>query len=603
MKRGSSRLLVRRILATALILAFVSIASALPARAASLSDIAGRPDQAVIERAIAKGFMKGYPDGTFRPNAPVSRAEFVVSLARSAGLDPVQSPAKMLKDLPTSNWAAPLVYAAMAKGWVSGYPDGTFHPTANITREESMAVVAQRMGFEIRGMATHTVLDKVTGSEDLSQWARTAAAACVQEGMVTGVAKPTTAITRAQAAAYFPAIMDYKAPETQSMILATTTSTFDSGLLTFLVPIFEKSNHVKVKIISVGTGQAITTGRKGDADVLLVHARAQEDLFMADGFGLFRKDVMYNDFIIIGPASDPAKIKGITDAAAAFTKLATSGSTFISRGDKSGTNTKELDIWKAAGIAPAGKSWYLNAGQGMGEVLMMTDQKQAYTLTDRATYLAYQNGSKINLPILVQGSQGLLNPYGLMPVNPAKYPTVKVDLAVRFADFMTGLPGQELIKSFGVEQYGQTLFYPNSTEWKATRSLDIVLPTDKEVTYHLGDVRKFPVTTVKVHPQNNQSLTPVSYGGVALIDILKTISPDLTSARRLTVIATATDGSHVTLDYDDIYNTRMGTKITVVYLKNGTTLSTDDGFMALMTTRGAFLVSSIKYVYRLEIHK
>ncbi|MFZ2413914.1 MAG: molybdopterin-dependent oxidoreductase, partial [Candidatus Cryosericum sp.] len=196
-----------------------------------------------------------------------------------------------------------------------------------------------------------------------------------------------------------------------------------------------------------------------------------------------------------------------------------------------------------------------------------------------------------------------LNPYGLMPVNPAKYPTVKVDLAIRFADFMTGLPGQELIKSFGVEQYGQTLFYPDSTEWKATRSLDIVLPTGKEVTYHLGDVRKFPVTTVKVYPQNNQSLTPVPYGGVALIDILKTVSPDLASARRLTVIATATDGSHVTLDYDDIYNTRTGTKITVVYLKNGTTLSTDDGFMALMTTKGAFLVSSIKYVYRLEIHK
>ena len=603
MKRGLSRLLVRRVLAAALILAFLSIAPAAAVRAASPSDIAGRSDRAIIERVIAKGFMKGYPDGTFRPEEPVTRAEFIVAIARSAGLDPVQSPARTLKDLPTSNWAAPLVYAAIAKGWVSGYPDGTFHPTANITREESMAVVAQRMGFEIRGMATHVVLDKVAGADDVSEWARTAAAACVQEGMVTDVAKPTTAITRAQAAAYFPAIMDYKAPETQSMILATTTSTYDSGLLNFLIPIFEKSNHVKVKIISVGTGQAITTGRKGDADVLLVHARAQEDQFMADGFGLFRKDVMYNDFIIVGPASDPAKIKGMTDAAAAFARLAASGSTFISRGDKSGTNTKELDIWKSAGITPAGKSWYLSAGQGMGEVLMMTDQKQAYTLTDRATYLAYENGGKIHLPILVQGSQGLLNPYGLMPVNPAKYPQVKVDLAVRFADFMTGLPGQELIKSFGVEQYGQTLFYPDSTEWKATRSLDIVLPTGKEVTYRLNDVRTFPVTTIKVYPQNNQSLKPVPYGGVALIDILKTISPDLASAKRLTVIATATDGSHVTLDYDDIYNTRTGTKITVVYLKNGTTLSTDEGFMALMTTKGAFLVSNIKYVYKLEIHK
>ncbi len=603
MKQGLSRLLVRCVCAVALILAFVSMASALPARAASLSDIVGRPDQAVIERVAAAGFMKGYPDGTFRPNAPVTRAEFVVALARSAGLDPVQSPATTLKDLPPSNWAAPLVYAAIAKGWITGYLDGTFHPAANITREESMAVVVQRMGFEIRGMATHVVLDKVAGSDDLSQWARTAAAACVQEGMVTDVIKPTAAITRAQAAAYFPAILDYKAPETQSMILATTTSTYDSGLLTFLIPIFEKSNHVKVKIISVGTGQAIATGRNGDADVLLVHARAQEDQFMADGFGLFRKDVMYNDFIIVGPASDPAGIKGMTDAAAAFTKLAASNSTFISRGDKSGTNTKELDIWKSAGITPTGKSWYLSAGQGMGEVLMMTDQKQAYTLTDRATYLAYENGGKINLPILVQGSQGLLNPYGLMPVNPAKYPKVKVDLAVRFADFMTGLPGQELIKSFGVEQYGQTLFYPDSTEWKATRSLDIVFPSGKEVTYRLNDVRTFPVTTVEVYPQNNQSLTPVPYGGAQLIDILKIISPDLASAKRLTVVATATDGSHVTLDYDDIYNARTGTKIVVVYLKNGTTLSTDEGFMALMTTKGAFLVNSLKYVYRLEVHK
>jgi tungstate transport system substrate-binding protein len=603
MNRGLSRLLVRRVLATALIFAFLSMASVHPAHAASLSDVVGRPDQAVIERVVAKGYMNGYPDGTFRPNAPVTRAEFVVALARSAGLDPVQSPAKMLKDLPTGNWAAPLVYAAIANGWVAGYPDGTFHPAANITREESMVLVARRMGFEVRGMATHTVLDNIAGSEDLSPWARTAAAACVQEGMVTDVTGPTVAITRAQTAAWFPAILDYEAPDTQSMTLATTTSTFDSGLLTFLVPLFEKANHVKVKIISVGTGQAITTGRKGDADVLLVHARAQEDLFMADGFGLFRRDVMYNDFIIVGPEGDPAKIKSMTDATAAFRKLAASGSTFISRGDKSGTNTKELDVWKAAGIAPAGKSWYLSAGQGMGEVLMMADQKQAYTLTDRATYLAYQNGGKINLPILVQGSQGLLNPYGLIPVNPAKYPQVKVDLAVRFADFMTGLPGQELIKSFGVEQFGQSLFYPDSTEWRATRSLDIVLPSGKEVTYRLNDVRTFAVTSVKIYPQNNQSLTPILYGGVQLIDILKVISPDLAAAKRLTVVATATDGSHVTLDYDDIYNTRTGTKIAVVYLKNGTTLSTDDGFMALMTTRGAFLVNTVKYVYRLEIHK
>ncbi len=393
MKRGSSRLLVRRILATALILAFLSMASAFPARAASLSDIAGRPDQAVIERVVAKGFMKGYPDGTFRPNAPVSRAEFIVSLARSAGLDPMQSPAKMLEDLPTSNWAAPLVYAALAKGWVSGYPDGTFHPTANITREESMAVVAQRMGFEIRGMATHTVLDKVAGSEDLSQWARTAAAACVQEGMVTVSANNHCDHARSDCR-LLPAILDYKAPEIQSMILATTTSTFDSGLLTFLVPIFEKSNHVKVKIISVGTGQAITTGRKGDADVLLVHARAQEDLFMADGFGLFRKDVMYNDFIIIGPAGDPAKIKGITDATAAFARLAASDSTFISRVTSQARTRRKLDIWEGSGHHAHGQVVVSQRRTGYGRSPHDDRQKQAYTLTDRATYLAYRTAAR-----------------------------------------------------------------------------------------------------------------------------------------------------------------------------------------------------------------
>jgi tungstate transport system substrate-binding protein len=603
MNRRLSRLLVYRVLAVVVVLAFLSIASVHPTHAALPSDIAGRPDRAIIEAVIQRGFMTGYGDGTFRPDATISRAEFVVALARSAGLDPVSSPATTFSDLPVRNWAAPLVYAATARGWIAGYPDGSFHPNARVTREESFGLLARRMGFETRGMAVHTILDNVPGTSGLSEWARTSAAACVQEGLVTDVTKPTEPITRAQTAAYFPPILAYKEPATQSMILATTTSTYDSGLLTFLVPIFESANHVKVKIVSVGTGQAIATGRKGDADILLVHARAQEDLFMADGYGLFRKDVMYNDFVIVGPPDDPASIKGMTDVTTAFRQIAAVDATFISRGDKSGTNTKELDIWKTADIAPAGKSWYLSAGQGMGEVLMMTDEMQAYTLTDRATYLAYEKSGKIDMPVLVEGSQGLLNPYGIIPVNPARYPSVKVDLAIRFADFMTGLPGQQLIKSFGIDTYGQSLFFPDSTEWRATRTLDIVLPDERLVTFRLNDVRRFPVTSVSIYPDNNQSQQPVVWGGVQLIDILKVISPDLATARRLKVVATATDGSSVTLDYDDIFNARTGTKIVIAYLKSGSTLSTDDGFMTLLTTKGAFLVSSLKYVYRLQVSK
>lgn len=595
-----------RLIVTILLFVMLLTTSIGSACAATPTDITGRSDAALIEQALQKGFMSLYRDGTFRPDRGMTRAEFVTALVRAAGIPLVQpstTTGKLFPDVPGTAWSARYVYTAVARGWISGFPDGLFHPDALLTREASFAIVARRMGFEVRGMACHTVLDKVAGTDDLDEWARTAAAACVQEGMVKDVKDPAAPLTRAQAAAYFPAIAGYKAPATQSMVLATTTSTYDSGLLNFIIPIFEKSNHVTVKIISVGTGQAIATGRRGDADVLLVHARAQEDQFMADGYGLFRKDVMYNDFIIVGPASDPAKIKGITNAAAAFAQIANTKQTFISRGDNSGTNTKENDIWKSAGIKPAGNAWYLSAGQGMGEVLTMADQKQAYTLSDRATYLAYERSGKIHLPILVEGSQGLLNPYGLMPVNPAKYPQVKVDLAVRFADFMTGLPGQELIKSFGVEQYGQTLFFPDSTEWKATRSLDIVLPTGKSVTFRLNDVKRFPLSIVKVYPANNQTQTPVSYGGVQLIDILRAISPSLAKSPRLKVVATATDGSHVTLDYSDIFNARTGTKIMVVYQKNGTTLSTDDGFMALYTTRGAFLVNSLKYVYRLEVSK
>jgi tungstate transport system substrate-binding protein len=257
----------------------------------------------------------------------------------------------------------------------------------------------------------------------------------------------------------------------QELILSTTTSTADTGLLNAILPVFEAKFNAKVKVVAVGTGQALKLGTDGNADVVLVHARAQEDAFVSAGDGIHRRDVMFNDFIIVGPSADPAHIAGEKLAADAFKKIAAAQATFISRGDKSGTNTKELDIWKKAGITPQG-AWYLSVGQGMGETLTLTSEKQAYTLSDRGTYLAQK--SKLQLVILVGGENlaqnadpFLLNPYGVIPVNPAKHPNVKADLAEKFAAWITSLETQKLIGDFGKDKYGQPLFYPSSDEWKA----------------------------------------------------------------------------------------------------------------------------------------
>ena len=250
----------------------------------------------------------------------------------------------------------------------------------------------------------------------------------------------------------------------KKLILATTTSTQDSGLLDYLLPDFEKEAGVKVDVIAVGTGQALTLGEDGNADVLLVHSRAKEDAFMEAGHGVRREDVMYNDFVIVCPESDPAGIKGMTSAAKAFKKIADSNVTFISRGDDSGTHTKELSIWKAAEIEPQG-DWYVSAGQGMGEVLTMTDEQQACTLSDRATYLA-RSKEGLNLVILVEGDKALFNPYGVIAVNPSKNPNIQADLANQFIDWLTSLPVQEKIAEFGKADFGQSLFTPDSTAWR-----------------------------------------------------------------------------------------------------------------------------------------
>ena len=243
----------------------------------------------------------------------------------------------------------------------------------------------------------------------------------------------------------------------RSVILSTTTSTQDSGLLDVLVPLFEKQTGYAVKTISVGTGQALALGAKGDADVVLVHAPSLEEKYAADGTLLNRRLVMYNDFIIIGPKDDPAKIRSAKSAMAALQAIANGKANFVSRGDNSGTHTLEKALWKAAGIDPKGP-WYIEAGQGMGATLGIANERNAYTITDRGTYLAL--GNRVSLPILIEGDKALLNIYSVMEVNPANGPRINSAGGKAFADFMVTPQTQKVIQNFGVEKFGQPLFVP-----------------------------------------------------------------------------------------------------------------------------------------------
>lgn len=255
-----------------------------------------------------------------------------------------------------------------------------------------------------------------------------------------------------------------QAPQAERLILATTTSTEDSGLLDEILADFEAQAGVPVEVVAVGTGQAIQLGEDGNADVLLVHARNLEDEFMAAGHGVRREDVMYNDFIIVGPASDPAGIAGMTDASAAFAQIAEAQALFVSRGDESGTHTKEKDIWAGAGVEPAG-DWYISSGQGMGDVLTMANEQEAYALSDRATYLA-RSLAGLDLEILVEGDPILFNPYGVIAVNPEKNDQINNELANQFIDWLISVPTQEMISQFGVDQFGSPLFTPDSEPWR-----------------------------------------------------------------------------------------------------------------------------------------
>ena len=246
----------------------------------------------------------------------------------------------------------------------------------------------------------------------------------------------------------------------KDIVLATTTSTQDTGLLDVLVPAFEKKYNVSVKTVAVGTGEAIAMGKRGDADVLLVHARSQEDAFVSEGYGVNRKDVMYNFFYLVGPKDDPAGIASAPNTIAAFKKIAEKGATFISRGDKSGTNTKELSIWAKAGITPssAKNSWYMESGQGMGATLTMADEMNAYTLVDSGTWYAYE--SKLYMKIVTQGDLFLFNPYGVIAVNPAKFSNVHYNSAMAFVNFITSAEGQNIIANY--KKNGHQLFVPDA---------------------------------------------------------------------------------------------------------------------------------------------
>jgi tungstate transport system substrate-binding protein len=247
----------------------------------------------------------------------------------------------------------------------------------------------------------------------------------------------------------------------KSIVVASTTSTQDSGLFGHILPMFKAKTGIDVKVVAQGTGQALDTGRRGDADVVFVHAKEQEEKFVADGFGVKRFDVMYNDFILVGPKSDPASVRANKDIVAGLRAISERAAPFISRGDKSGTHTAELALWKAAGLDPSGTkpAWYREIGQGMGAALNTASAMNAYVLTDRGTWLSFKNRG--DLEIVVEGDKRLFNQYGIILVNPVKHPHVKKDLGQQFIDWVISAEGQNAIRSYKIN--GEQLFFPNAS--------------------------------------------------------------------------------------------------------------------------------------------
>jgi len=257
-------------------------------------------------------------------------------------------------------------------------------------------------------------------------------------------------------------------PQNAELLLVSTTSTQDSGLLDVLLPAFSEQTGYRVQLVAVGSGQALKLGEQGNADVILLHSPDAEQEFVANGFGIDRRLVMHNDFVIVGPPSDPAGIRDNTPVDA-LKEIFASRVTFVSRGDESGTHVKELALWKNAGLDPAGQDWYLETGQGQGATLSIASEKEGYAITDRGTFLAYK--SNVDLEILVEGDPFLLNIYHVITINPEKWPNVNLEGAKAFADFVTSREGQKIIGEFGVEEYGQPLFFPDADKTDAELGL------------------------------------------------------------------------------------------------------------------------------------
>jgi len=277
------------------------------------------------------------------------------------------------------------------------------------------------------------------------------------------------------------------------LTVATTTSTVDTGLLDYVNAAFEAKYGVAVKVVSVGTGQALKYGERGDADLVLVHARPLEEAFVAAGFGIHRVGVMYNDFIVLGPSDDPAGLAEAVDSVDAFKRLAKAGeegrAVFVSRGDKSGTHFRELSLWEAAGITPQGKSWYIEAGGGMGSTLIVANEKNAYTLSDRGTFVSY--AARLKIALVFERDVALLKPYGAILVNPELHPKVKYELAVTYIAFLISDEGQELIGSF--RKNGQQLFTPLAQDYSKAEILGF--PEQRaEVSFYLSKAREIEAT-------------------------------------------------------------------------------------------------------------
>jgi tungstate transport system substrate-binding protein len=357
--------------------------------------------------------------------------------------------------------------------------------------------------------------------------------------------------------------------KSQTLRLATTTSTADSGLLDFILPDFEKANNCKVDMIAVGSGQALEIGRKGDADVLLVHSRKAEDQFVADGHARERFDVMYNDYIIVGPKDDPAKVTGKTLAKDTFKAIMDAQAPFVSRGDKSGTNTQELSVWASLNITPTGEmKWYNSIGQGMGETLLFANERKGYTLTDRGTYLSMKDKLP-DLVIVVGGNnlaenkdRDLLNPYGVIAVNPDKHPSVNYELAMKFVTWLTSPETQKKIGGFGVDKFGQPLFYPDSDEYKATREITVKIG-DKSQTFTLADLQAFPKTTLADYQAVGVKKGPLgmnTWTGASLKEVLLKVDPTLADATNSgkRIVLTSSDGWQATIKWAELFGTPKG---------------------------------------------